>query len=174
MLLAMLPDCAEAHRLDEVVQGAYLTFAPGEVRLELDLTPGIKVAGALLQALDLDRDRTISQAEAHGYGQRVLAQSTLTLDGVTASWTLGDVNVPPYDNLEVGSGTIRIHASAERRDTPGLHVLSYRNDHEPAASRQMANVFLQPGARWHYRVTEQQRSDDGRELTTAYTVVRRP
>jgi hypothetical protein len=173
MLLALLPHWAEAHRLDEVVQGAYLTLAPGEVRLELDLTPGIEVSGALLQALDADADGTITKAEAQGYAQRVLAQSTLALDGVTVSWTLGDVNVPPYKNLQVGSDTIRIYATSERPDSPGAHVLGYRNDHQPAASRRMANVFLQPGEGWQYRVTGQQRSDDGRQLTVTYTVARR-
>jgi hypothetical protein len=31
---------ADAHPVDEVVQGAYLTIAANEVRLELDITPG--------------------------------------------------------------------------------------------------------------------------------------
>jgi hypothetical protein len=36
----------------------------------------------------------------------------------------------------------------------------------------MANVFLQPGEGWQYRVTGQQRSDDGRQLTVHYTAAR--
>jgi hypothetical protein len=54
MLLVLSPHWAEAHRLDEVVQGAYLAVAPGEVRLELDVSPGVEVASALLQVLDAD------------------------------------------------------------------------------------------------------------------------
>ena len=172
MLLALLPRWAEAHPLDEVVQGAYLTLAPGEVRLELDLTPGIEVAGALLQALDADADRIITEAEAQGYAERMLARSTLTLYDVALSWMLDEVDVPPYRDLELGGGTIIIRAVARRPDSAGAHVLSYRNDHQPAASRRMANVFLRPGEGWQYRVTEQRRSDDGRQLTVTYTVAR--
>jgi hypothetical protein len=174
MLLALLPRWAEAHPVDEVVQGAYLTLALGEVRLELDLTPGIEVAGALLQALDADADRIITAAEAQGYAESVLARSTITLDDVAMFWMLDEVNVPSYRSLELGGGTISIRAVAQRPDSAGAHVLSYRNDHQPAAaSRRMANVFLRPGGGWQYRVIGQRRSDDGRQLTVTYTVARR-
>ena len=172
LLLALLPGRAEAHPVDEVVQAAYLTLAPGAVRLELDITPGSNVAGALLHVLDANADRTIAAAEARGYARRVLRQSTLTLDGVAVSWTLNEVNVPSYQSFETGSGTISIHAVAERPDSPGPHVLSYRNDHHPAASLPMANVFLLPGEGWQYRVVSQQRTDDGREITVSYNVDR--
>ena len=43
-----------------MVQGAYLTLAPGELRLELDLTPGAAVLAAVLRALDPDGDRRIA------------------------------------------------------------------------------------------------------------------
>jgi hypothetical protein len=167
-----VPRWAGAHPLDEVVQGAYLTLAPGEVRLELDLTFGSNVAGALLQALDDDADRTITEAEAQRYARRVLAQSTLTLDGAAVSWRLGDAHVPPYRSLEAGSATISIRAVAERPDSAGPHVLGYCNDHPPAASLRAANVFLQPGEGWIYQVVTQARSDDGGQLTVAYTVTR--
>ena len=173
LLLVLVAYGAEAHRLDEVVQGAYLTLAPGEVRLELDVSPGMEVAGTLLRALDTDADRTITEAEARGYAQRVLAQSTLTLDGVALSWTLDKVVVPAYPNLELGSDTIRIHAVAKRSDDAGAHTLTYQNSYQPAAGRHMANVFLRSGERWQYRVTKQQRTDDGRQLIVTYTVTRR-
>jgi hypothetical protein len=172
MLLILLPRWAEAHPLDEVVQGAYLTLAPGEVRLELDLTPGIEVAGAFLQALDANADRIITEVEMQGYAEDVLARSTLTLDDVALSWMLNEVNMPPYQSLELGGGTVSIHAVAQHPYSVGAHVLSYRNDHQPAASRRMANVFLQPGEGWQYRITGQQHSDDGRQLTVTYTVAR--
>lgn len=172
VVLLALPCWVEAHPLDEVMQGAYLTLAPGEVRLELDLTPGTKVAGALLKALDANADRTVTDTEAQGYARRVLTQSTLTLDGVAVSWTLDGVYVPPYQALEVGSGTISIHAVAERPDSSGAHTLGYQNSYQPAASRPTANGFLKPCDVWPYRVDGQQRSDSGRQLTVAYAVAR--
>jgi hypothetical protein len=172
MLLAVLPRWADAHTLDEVFQGAYLTLAPGEVRLELDVTAGINVAEAVLRVLDADADRTITEAEAEEYARYVLAHSTLSLDGVAVSWRLDRVIVPAYANLELGSDTIKIHAVAERSDTPGEHAVAYRNSYTPPEARPTANVFLRPGEGWDYRITRQQRGDDGRELIVTYTVSR--
>jgi hypothetical protein len=172
ILLTLLPAEPRAHPLDEVLQGAYLTLAPGEVRLELDLTPGTNIADALLQALDANADRIISDAEAQRYARRVLAQSSLTLDDVAVSWALGGVNVPPYGALEAGVATIAIRAVAARPDSAGTHVLDYRNDHQPAPSLRTANVFLEPGEGWQYRVVTQQRSDEGARLTVTYTIAR--
>jgi hypothetical protein len=61
LLLALFSSSAAAHPLDEIVQGAYLTLVPGEVRLELDITPGTEVAGALLRALDTHADQLVNQ-----------------------------------------------------------------------------------------------------------------
>jgi hypothetical protein len=171
-LLALLPRSVEAHPLDELAQSAYLTIAPGEVRLELDLTPGIEVAGPLLHAMDGDGNRMVTGAEARIYAGDVLARSSLSLDHVATSLVAGDAEVPPYRRIEPGGTTISIHGTAQRLDSVGAHVLTYRNDHQPGASRRTAHVFLRPGNGWQYRVTGQQRSDDGRQLTVTYVVTR--
>jgi hypothetical protein len=168
LLLALFSSSAAAHPLDEVVQGAYLTLAPGEVRLELDITPGAQVAGALLRALDTNLDRCITDTEARAYAESVMKQSTLMLDHVAVPWTLENVSVPPYQHLELGSDTIRIYAVAKHPDRAGAQTLTYENRYEPAKSRWIANIFLQPGAGWRYEVTGQQRSDDSRLLTVTY------
>jgi hypothetical protein len=172
ILVAVLPHLAIAHPVDEIVQGAYLTLAPGEVRLELDVTPGSKVAGAVLKSLDANADKTVTDAEARAYAGRVLAQSTLALDGVTAPWTLDRVSAPPYQNLQTGNGVLKIYAVAKRPDRAGARTMSYQNRYQPAKSQCIANVFLQPAAGWVYQVTGQQRSDDGRQLVIKYTAGR--
>ncbi len=170
--MVLLPYLAEAHPVDEVVQGAYLTLAPGEVQLELDLTPGNKVAGTLLTSLDANADRRITDAEARAYAGRVLAQSTLALDGVAAPWTLDKVSAPPYQNLQTGNGILKIYAVAKRPERTGAQTLSYQNRYQPAKSQCIANIFLQPAPGWQYQVTNQQRSDDGRQLTVKYAAGR--
>ena len=65
-LLALAAGPALAHPYDEVVQGAYLTLAPGQVRLELDLTPGPAVADALLKALDPARPAVMELGDHMG------------------------------------------------------------------------------------------------------------
>ena len=169
LLFAALTGRADAHPVDEVVQGAYLTLALGELRLELDVTPGSEVAGRVLPALDPDGDRAVSEDEAQAFAQDVLDQSTLTLDGVMAEWELVDVTVPPLGELATGNAILKIMATAARPEAPGDRVLAYENRYEPAKSLWIANVFLQPGSDWVYRVTGQERSDDGKGLTVRYT-----
>lgn len=172
LLLALIPTWAGAHPVDEVVQGAYLTLLPGQLRLEVDITAGSAVVREIIKSLDTDADRNITTEEARAYAQRVLDQSTLALDGVATKWTLENVRVPAYRNLELGSDTIRIYAATERPERRGAHSLSFDNRYQPAKGRWTANVFLQPGAGWHYQVTGQQRGDEGRQFAATYTTTR--
>jgi hypothetical protein len=177
LLLALFGSSVLAHPLDEVVQGAYLTLLPGELRLELDITPGTQVADAVLTVLnpktnkeaDQEADHIITDAQARAYAQSVLQQSTLVLDGVAAPWSLERVSVPPYQNLKLATDTIKIYAVAKRPDRAGALTLRYENRYQPAKSQWIANVFLQPGPDWRYEITGQQHSDDGRLLTVTYT-----
>jgi hypothetical protein len=172
LALLLAPGRADAHPVDEVVQGAYLTLAPGELRLELDLTPGTEVADAVLRALDANGDRRITDAEARTYAERVLKQSTVTLDGAPAAWRLDRVNAPSYESLKFATDTFKVYAVAVRPDRPGAHSLAYDNRYQPAKSQCIANIFLQPGSGWRYQVTGQKHSDDGRRLSVSYTIAR--
>jgi hypothetical protein len=171
-LLALAAGPALAHPYDEVVQGAYLTLAPGQVRLELDLTPGPAVSGALLKALDRNGDQKVSEQEARAYAQQVLDQSTLMLDGAAARWRVERVETPDYQSLKLQSDTLKIYAVADRADLPGSHTLSYANRYQPAKSQCIANIFLQPGGGWRYTVAGQKHSEDGRGLTVSFTGAR--
>lgn len=126
------------------------------------------MAGPFLQQLDADAGRTVTEAEARAFAQKVLERSELTLDGAAVPWVFKDVSLPPYEALARGNDLLEIKAVAARRDSAGQHVLSYRNDFESATSVWMANIFLQPGAEWAYQVTGQERSKDGRQLTVHY------
>lgn len=171
VLLALLLGTAGAHPLDEVVQGAYLSLAPGKVLLELDLTPGPLVAEPFIKALDPNADGKVTAAEARAYAGRVLGQSTLEVNGAAIPWTLDQVEVPPVPALKVG-GVIKIYATAKRPDRTGAQTLTYQNRYQPVKSQWMANIFLLPGAGWQYGVTGQQHSNDGRGLTVTYTATR--
>jgi hypothetical protein len=161
-----------AHPLDEVVQGAYLTLRPGEVRLELDLSVGPLVADEVLKVLDANGDRRISEAEAQGFGRRVLAVSQLTLDGKAVAWTLRSVTTPAYDNIRLGADTVKVFAVARRPESKGAHGLGFQNRYDPAKSQCAANIFLQPADGWRYRVEGQTHGADGRALNVRYTASR--
>ena len=168
LLPALAPGWALAHPVDEVVQGAYLTLARGAVRLELDLTPGTEVADGVLRAIDANGDRQLSDAEARGFGERVLKQSTLTLNGKAVAWRLDRVSAPDYQDLQLASATLKIYAVAQRVDRAGAQGLAYENRYQPAKSQCIANIFLQPGGGWRYKVNAQQHTNDGRGLTVNY------
>lgn len=170
--LVLLPTWVIAHPVDEVVQAAYLWLAPGAVRLELDLTPGTLVVDTVLQSLDTNADQHITDAEARAYAERVLKQSTITLDGMATAWRLEKVNVPPYQSLKLEGNMLKIYAVAGRADRAGAHTLSYGNRYQLTQSQCIANVFLHSGSGWRYQVTLQQHSNDGRQLTMQYTVSR--
>ncbi|PNY79283.1 hypothetical protein [Deinococcus koreensis] len=171
-LLALLLGTAGAHPLDEVVQAAYLSLAPGKVLLELNLSPGPLVAGKVLAALDPNADGKVTSAEASTYARRVLAQSALTVDGQTLTWTLDEVQVPGYQNLKTAGDSIKIYATAARPDRTGAHTLSYVNRYAPAKSQPIANIFLLPGSGWTYGVTDQQHTSAGRGLSVNFQVGR--
>jgi hypothetical protein len=168
-VVVLLPGCASAHPVDEVVQSVYLFIGPDAVLLELDLTPGSAVSGSVMGALDGDSDRSITDAEARAFAEMVLERSSLMIDGETLALKVQSVTVPPYDMLEQAGDTLRIFASAGHADTQGKHVLHYVNSYVPARTLRDANVFLQPGGDWVYEVMAQDGSDDGSELTVEYT-----
>ena len=53
-----------AHRRDEYLQAARLAIDPGRVQLELDLTPGIALAEAIIADIDRNRDGSLSAGRA--------------------------------------------------------------------------------------------------------------
>jgi hypothetical protein len=172
IILALSSGWAGAHPVDEVIQGAYLTLVPGLVQLELDITPGSRVTMKVLGPLDGNGDQTITDAEARAYAVRVVAQSSLKLDGVAVLWTVDRVSVPPYQNLQTGYGTLKIYATGKCPERAGTRTLTYQNRYKPSKSQWVANIFLQPADDWKFQVAKQRHSSDGRQLTVDYTATR--
>lgn len=169
---ALAPMTAQAHPVDEVVQNSYLTLRPNQIALQLDISPGVAVAGRVLRSLDANGDRRISDSESRAFGSLVLRSSSLTLDGKPAAWRLESVAAPALDNIRQGGDTIKIHAVADRAETAGPHSFDYLNRYNPAETQASANVFLQPGGGWRYAVTGQTRGPGGRGLTVRYAAGR--
>ena len=169
--LALTPPAARAHPLDEVVQAAYVTLAPGEVQLDLEIQPGSLVAGGIARSVDANGDGRISDAEARAYGERVLQASSLTVDGRVLPLRLSGVKAPSYANLAQGD-ILHVYAVASTRMRPGPAALRYANRYAPVKSQCQANVFLSTGGGWSFTVDRQGHSADGRLLDVAYRVVR--
>jgi hypothetical protein len=143
-LLAVLtmPAAVSAHRLDELLQASRIGFSRDRVTLEVDLTPGASVAPAVVAALDESGDGAISPAEAHAFGQRVVASLVLELDGRRIPLALTRVEAPPGDEMRAGLGTIALRAEGRLEAvSAGRHDVYFRNDYRPDGSVYLANAL---------------------------------
>lgn len=172
-----LAAAADAHPVDEVVQAAYLSIEPTQVRLELDVTPGPAVSATVLRDLDRDGDGRITPREARAFALALLRRLPLTSDGRRAPWRLDQIGVPAYAGLRDRADVLRLLAAADRRESAGEHVLTLADGYRPASGPVMINVFPRSGPVWTYRIVRQERSDDGRRyrvsLDAAFAGARR-
>ena len=158
---------ALAHRKDEFLQAARVEIDPGQVRIELDLTPGIAVAEDVLGQIDADRDGSISAGEADRYIAGVVRGIALEVDGRALTPLLVDRAIPAVDVLRRGEGAIRMQLSVSLPPLgAGAHLLRYRNGHRSDIGVYLVNALVPSSDR--VAITDQRRDVDQRELEVAY------
>jgi hypothetical protein len=74
------PQAALAHPADVYLQAIYITVAPAQIVVELNLSPGVLVAPQVLPQLDTDGDEQISEAEGQAYVDAMLRDVVLEVD----------------------------------------------------------------------------------------------
>jgi hypothetical protein len=167
-VLAMPAESA-AHRLDEYLQAARVSLARDRITLEVDLTPGADIAPAIVALLDGDGDNTISPIEAGTYGQAVLSDLALELDGRPVAVMLTRVEAPSIDDMRDGIGAIQLRAEGHiDAVAAGRRYLSFRNNHRPAASVYLVNALVPEDA--DVRVEGQRRDPRQQGVRVEYTV----
>ncbi|MEP6915401.1 MAG: hypothetical protein ABJC89_07135 [Acidobacteriota bacterium] len=158
-----------AHRTDEYLQAARLAITPDGVHIELDLTPGIALADAIISDIDRDRDGILSSSEQAAYGRLVLGALDVEADGQPIPLEPGASNFPGTDAIRRGEGTIRLQSAATlSRLSPGPHQLWFRNRHHRTDSVYLANTLIPDNDQ--VAVTAQRRDGDQTELTIDYVV----
>jgi hypothetical protein len=158
-----------AHRTDEYLQAARLAIDPGRVQIELDLTPGIAMADAILADIDRDRDGSLSAEEQRAYGTLVLSALQVEVDGTRLPVQLGVSSFPEPEAVRRGEGTIRLHSAAMLpRLSIGFHQLLFRNRHHPDRSVYLANAVVPASDR--VAVRAQRRDGDQTELIIEYVL----
>ncbi len=167
VFLLTLSGVAAAHPLDELVQAAYLQLTPEGVELELDLTPGELVAGAMLKRMDLNGDGALEQREAEAYAAVVLGNLSLKLDGQSVPLELTKVSMPQTGVLLNGGGTLQLIANAKLPAQPGAHTLEFSNANAPVKSGYLSNAFVQSA---RLQMDRQTRSDDQSQYQLEYTL----
>lgn len=156
-----------AHRRDEYLQAARIAIEPGAVQLELNLTPGIELADAIVADIDRNRDGSLSQHEQRAYASVVLGALTMEVDGTPVRAQLAAATFPDVAAMQRGEGSIRLQlAGTLPQLSAGPHQLSFRNRHSPDRSVYLANALVPASP--DVTVTAQRRDLDQTELTIDY------
>jgi hypothetical protein len=170
--LAAHPMPAAAHRLDEYLQATRIAIDDDRIVLEIDLTPGASIASRVFVLIDADRDGRIDDAEADMYAHRVLEAISLTIDGRRLSVRPTNREVPTFDDMALGTGSIRLRAVANASFGSGTHRLAYRNSHAPDASAYLVNALVPTDSR--VQLGAPRRDALQRELTLDFAVAPDP
>jgi hypothetical protein len=171
-VLALAVGGVSAHRLDELLQATRIGIADDRVDLELDLTPGIAVAGAIVNDIDSDHDGRLSGDEQRGYVSRVLQDVRLAADGRALPLNISSFTFPSIEACRDGLGVIGIRATAPLTSTPGSHTLTLSNEYRIDGSAFLANALVPDSDR--IAIHAQRRDGAQTELAIDYSVADRP
>jgi len=153
-----LPSTSQAHRLDEYLQATLVSIEPSEVRLQINLTPGVAVADQVIQLIDHDRDGVISTNEATAYAKLLMRDLSLRLDQRKVELKLISSNFPTPTELRTGSGIIQIEFFAAIGPLPArAHRLILENRHLRALSVYLFNAA--PPRSGSVHIARQKRND---------------
>lgn len=149
-LLLALPQAALAHPADVYLQATYVTVAPTQIGVELNLTPGVLVAPQILPQLDPNGDQQIADAEGRAYVDTMLRDVVLQVDDKPLALVVTKIDMPAYLNIQAGYGTIRIFTAATLDNAPrglptGTHQIYYKNNYTPADSTYQVNALVDKG-----------------------------
>lgn len=170
LALLALQSPAFAHRLDEYLQATLVAINPDDVRLQINLTPGVDVAEQVLAQIDRNRDGVISTKEVTAYAESLKGDLTLRLDQQNLELTLTASDVPAIAELRTGHGIIQMEFAAR----PGLiaagaHRLTLQSRHLPLLSVYLFNA-AKPKSDL-VRVTKQSRNDNQSTGEIEFTVL---
>jgi len=155
---------ASAHRLDEYLQAARIGVAVNRIQVELDVTPGVAVADAVVNDIDADRDGILSGDEQQAYAQRVSRAIELWVDNDRVQTTLISSRFPEVEAFRHGDGTITIELQTDGPPlTGGRHLIRFRNANAPASAAYLANALLPDDDR--VSISRQSRDPAQQELT---------
>ncbi|HEX4794609.1 MAG TPA: hypothetical protein VH370_12490 [Humisphaera sp.] len=168
LALVVLPSTACAHVLDEYLQATLVEIEPSDIRLQINLTPGVDVAQKVLAQIDRDGDGVISSTEATAYAQSLKRDLIARLDGREIELKLTASNYPEPAELRTGSGIIQIEFSiVPGALAAGPHRLTVENRHFPTLGVYLFNA-AQPRS-GSVQITQQKRNLNQSEGEIAFT-----
>jgi hypothetical protein len=173
LILLAAPSAAFAHRLDEYLQATLVAIEPGDIRLQMNLTPGVEVLDQVLARIDTDHDGAISAKEAAAYAVSLKRDLIVRLDQRVLDLKLTAVNVPEPDELREGEGIIQLEFSVPSDPLrTGAHSLTIENRHLPDVSVYLLNA-AKPRA-GSIEITGQKRNENQSTGEIGFTFHPRP
>lgn len=143
VLLLIAAHCAQAHRLDDLLQASLIEVTPTEIRLQLNLNPGAQVADAVIWMIDADGNRTITAAEEAAYAKALTRHLALAVDQQPLALEFVSSQFDSPEDLRSGAGNIHIELRAKLPALPaGSHKLRFENRHLPDMSAYLVNALL--------------------------------
>jgi len=142
LILLAIGGGVSAHQLDEYLQATRVSIARDRVTLDVDLTPGVTIASAIVEILDANADNVIGPSEAGAYGRAVLSDVVVTFDGLPVVMSLAQIDVPTIDEMRHGMGTIHMRAMGNVEAHAGKHRLDVVNGHRRDTSVYMVNALV--------------------------------
>jgi hypothetical protein len=107
-----------------------VAIEPGDIRLKINLTPGIEIAETILRQIDRNGDRVISGDESAAYAKMLERDLAVQLDGRDTQLILTASYLPELEELLTGHGIIRMDFSiAAGSLSRGNHRLTVENRH---------------------------------------------
>ena len=158
---------AIAHQLDEYVQASKIAVARDRVRVELRLTPGVKVLSRVLAVIDTNGDGVLSADEQRAYAERVRGDLSLAVDGKPLSLRLVTLGFPDVAEMKEGLGEIRLDFEAAIPAVSADRRLTFENHHLRDVAVYLANALVPQDS--VIRIGAQRRSYDQSAFTFDYS-----
>jgi hypothetical protein len=145
-ILPLLGAPVSAHLLDEYLQATLISIEKDHVQAAMRLVPGVAVSSFVLRSIDTNGDGVISQTEGRAYGERVLRDVSLKLDGHILRPQLISVEFPAAEEgaegMKDGLGEIRIEFSAELPPGGPNRRLIFENRHQRGIAAYLVNCLV--------------------------------
>jgi hypothetical protein len=169
--LAAIPPAVYGHVLDEYLQSTLVMIEPGDIRLKINLTPGIEIAEKLLSQIDRNGDGAIARDESAAYAELLKQDLTVRLDGRDTQLRLTASNIPELVELRTGHGIIQMEFTV----TPcafsgGNHRLTFENRHFDALGVYLFNAARPRSASIRIARQERNLNQSRGEIEFAYAV----
>jgi hypothetical protein len=128
--LAAIPSASYGHVLDEYLQSTLVAIEPHDIRLKINLTPGVEIAEKVLRQIDQNFDGAISGDESAAYAEMLKRDMTVRLDGRDTQLNVIALSIPDLAELRTGHGIIQMEfAITPCSFSGGNHRLAFENRH---------------------------------------------